>query len=110
MGSSCELSHFNLLDTETLYSLATQNILDETGVKREYTWDVKQTLMGLQREEVSKKIVEIYDIPLTWEEYMNRQQEQIEILMQNAQLMPGNWKCAQILLIFGFVFFSFFHS
>ncbi|XP_063696108.1 probable pseudouridine-5'-phosphatase [Culicoides brevitarsis] len=78
-----------ILDTETLYSKATQNILDETGVKRTYTWDVKQTLMGLQREEVSKRIVEIYDIPLTWEEYMHRQQEQIEILMQNAQLMPG---------------------
>uniref|UniRef100_A0A336MLB5 CSON002811 protein n=1 Tax=Culicoides sonorensis TaxID=179676 RepID=A0A336MLB5_CULSO len=78
-----------ILDTETLYSQATQNILNETGVDKTYTWDVKQTLMGLQREEVSKRIVEIYDIPLTWEEYMNRQQEQIEILMQNAQLLPG---------------------
>lgn len=77
-------------DTETLYSKATQNILDETGVKRTYSWDVKQNLMGLQREEVSKKIVDIYEIPLTWEEYMNRQQEQIEVLMQNAQLLPGN--------------------
>lgn len=46
--------------------------------------------MGLQREEVSKKIVDIYEIPLTWEEYMDRQQAQIEVLMQNAQLLPGN--------------------
>lgn len=73
-----------------MYSLATQNILDETGVKKTYSWDVKQTLMGLQREEVSKKIVDIYEIPLTWEEYMDRQQAQIEVLMQNAQLLPGN--------------------
>lgn len=63
--------------------------------------------MGLQREEVSKKIVEIYEIPLTWEEYMNRQQEQIEILMQNAQLLPGNWSTANIWLTFFLFFFCF---
>lgn len=46
--------------------------------------------MGLQREDVSKKIVEIYDLPITWEEYADLVMEQIELLMLNCNLCPGN--------------------
>jgi pseudouridine 5'-phosphatase len=45
--------------------------------------------MGLQKEAVSRKIVEIYDLPITWEEYAELAQAQIEVLMKNCQLMPG---------------------
>lgn len=45
--------------------------------------------MGLQKEAVSRKIVEIYDLPLTWEEYADLAQAQIEVLMKNCRLMPG---------------------
>ncbi|CAO1430592.1 unnamed protein product [Diamesa tonsa] len=76
-----------LLDTEVLYTQATQKILDPYG--KTYTWDVKVTLMGLQREDVSKKIVEIYDLPITWEEYADLVMEQIELLMLNCNLCPG---------------------
>lgn len=47
------------------------------------------TLMGLQKEAVSKRIVEIYDVPLTWQEYADLAQAQIEVLMKNCLLMPG---------------------
>lgn len=76
-------------DTETLYTVVTQNILDEYSPGTIYTWDVKVTLMGLQKEAVSKKIVEIYSLPLTWQEYADLAQAQIEVLMKNCRLMPG---------------------
>lgn len=77
----------NFKDTEILYTLATQNILDPYG--KHYSWDVKVTLMGLQREEVSKKIVELYELPMTWEEYGVLVDEQIELLMRDCKLCAG---------------------
>lgn len=76
-------------DTETLYTVVTQNILNEYSPGKIYTWDVKVTLMGLQKEAVSREIVEIYDLPLTWQEYADLAQAQIEMLMKNCHLMPG---------------------
>lgn len=81
-----------MLDTETLYTVVTQNILDKVSPGKIYTWEVKIGLMGLQKEEVSKRIVELYDLPLTWEEYADMAQEQIETLMKNCRLMPGKIK------------------
>lgn len=54
-----------------------------------YTWDVKVGLMGLQTEQVSRKIVDIYDIPITWEEYAALARDQIEILMKNCEKCSG---------------------
>lgn len=78
-------------DTETLYTKVTQNILDEYSPGTIYTWDVKVGLMGLQKEAVSRKIVEIYDLPLSWEEYADLASVQIEVLMKNCHLMPGTY-------------------
>ena len=97
--------------TETLYTVVTQNIFNEHALGKIYTWDVKVTLMGLQKEAVSKRIVEIYDLPLTWQEYADLAQAQIEVLMKNCRLMPGMcWIFDKILLIriFFFLFFLFF--
>lgn len=85
---SSDLKYFHK-DTETLYTVATQNILNEYSPGKIYTWDVKVGLMGLQREPVSRKIVEIYDLPLTWEEYADLAAAQTDVLMKNCHLMPG---------------------
>lgn len=79
---------FKFPDTEVLHKKATQNILDNYG--KEFTWDVKVTLMGLQRENFSKKIVEIYELPMTWQEYSELVQIEIDLLMEDCQLCPGN--------------------
>lgn len=76
-----------LLDTEKLYTQATQTVLDKYG--KTYTWDVKLTLMGLQNREVSRKIVDAYDLPMTWAEYSALQKQAAETIMINAELMPG---------------------
>lgn len=78
-----------LLDTETLYTVVTQEILDVVSPGKIYTWEVKVGLMGLQKEDVSKRIVELYDLPITWEEYADMAQERIEIVMRDCSLMPG---------------------
>lgn len=79
-------------DTETLYTVVTQNILNDYAPGKIYTWDVKVTLMGLQKEDVSRRIVELYDLPLTWEEYADLAQVQIEKLMKNCKLMEGKYE------------------
>lgn len=79
--------YYHLPDTEVLHKKATQNILDNYG--KVFTWDVKVTLMGLQRENFSKKIVEIYELPMTWQEYSELVQIEIDLLMEDCQLCPG---------------------
>ncbi|XP_054744242.1 probable pseudouridine-5'-phosphatase isoform X1 [Anastrepha obliqua] len=76
-----------LLDTEKLYTQATQEILDRYG--KTYTWDVKVSVMGLQTQQVAEKIVAAYDLPISWEEYAQSQREMTEVLMDKAKLMPG---------------------
>ncbi|CAM6031985.1 unnamed protein product [Sphagnum compactum] len=83
-----------IIDTEVLYTVATQNLLNEsaarTGKQRKtYTWDVKQTLMGLQREIVATIIIKEYDLDLTPEEYIEKMDDQINNLMCSAKLLPG---------------------
>uniref|UniRef100_A0A1L8DCT0 pseudouridine 5'-phosphatase n=1 Tax=Nyssomyia neivai TaxID=330878 RepID=A0A1L8DCT0_9DIPT len=78
-----------LLDTETLYTKVTQAILDEYGAGQTYTWDVKISMMGLQREEVAERLVELYNLPLTPQEYIDLTQEHIRILMGDCKKMPG---------------------
>lgn len=46
--------------------------------------------MGLQSQQVAEAIVTAYKLPISWEEYAQRQRERTEILMTEAELMPGN--------------------
>jgi hypothetical protein len=96
------MNHFSLIsvsffllelpDTETIYTVVTQNILNEYTPGKIYTWEQKIMLMGLQREAVSREIVKLFDLPLTWEEYADLAQLEIEKLMKNCHLMPGNYE------------------
>ncbi|XP_046812360.1 probable pseudouridine-5'-phosphatase isoform X2 [Lucilia cuprina] len=76
-----------LLDTEALYTKATQQILDKYD--KTYTWEVKMTLMGLRHMEMCERIVKIYNLPLTPEEYSKLQKEVNSQIMKNAELLPG---------------------
>ncbi|XP_068144173.1 probable pseudouridine-5'-phosphatase isoform X1 [Drosophila tropicalis] len=76
-----------LLDTERLYTEATQMILDPYG--KQYTFAVKEQIMGLQTRPLAEFLVKEYDLPITWEEYAAKQKENAQLLMRNAGLMPG---------------------
>lgn len=76
-----------LLDTERLYSLATQELASQYG--KEYTWDIKVRAMGMKGDLSAKVIVEGMDLPMTPQEYMDR----IEVLylkyFPQARSLPG---------------------
>ncbi|KRJ97282.1 probable pseudouridine-5'-phosphatase isoform X1 [Drosophila yakuba] len=76
-----------LLDTERLYTVATEMILEPYG--KAYPFEVKEQVMGLQTEPLARFMVEHYDLPMSWEEYARQQRANTEILMRNAELMPG---------------------
>ncbi|CAG9839273.1 unnamed protein product [Diabrotica balteata] len=76
-----------LLDTEILYTKATQNILDQYG--KTFTWEVKTQMMGLHGQEMAERIVKIYDLPISAQEYYKQALEQYYIIMPECQLMPG---------------------
>lgn len=89
-------------DTERLYTEATQQILDRYD--KEYTMDVKVSIMGLQNREVSERIVAVYDLPMTPEEYSTLQRETVELTMANAELRPGTLITQELM---SFLFSSF---
>ncbi|XP_070508012.1 probable pseudouridine-5'-phosphatase [Chironomus tepperi] len=80
-----------LLNTESLYTIGTQNVLDKffQNPRKLYSWDYKVILMGLKTEEVWKKIVEHFDIPVTWQEYEKLAIEQFDVLMKDCVKLPG---------------------
>lgn len=100
-----DIQIINFTDTEVLYTKATQNVFDQFGVV--YTWEVKSTLMGLQREEVAKRITEIYNLPITWQEYLEQSHAECVRLMINSPLLPGEFTFYYIINIF-FSFSLFF--
>lgn len=76
-----------LLDTENLYTEVTQSIADPYG--KTYTWAIKQTVMGLQREAAAIAIVKALELPITPEEYVEVSTEKINQLMGSCKMMPG---------------------
>ncbi|XP_071440018.1 pseudouridine-5'-phosphatase [Hetaerina americana] len=76
-----------LLNTEHLYTRATQEICDPYGKK--YTWELKQTLMGMTGFEVAKKITRELDLPISPEDYLKLAQEKYEKLFPQSEMMPG---------------------
>lgn len=78
-------------DTERIYTQVTQNILDEYGNGQRYTYEVKSALMGFQSAAVAERIVEVYNLPVTPNEYtaLTRTKEHLD-LMGAANVLPGN--------------------
>lgn len=54
-----------------------------------FDWSVKVKIMGSTGPEMSEKLVEIFNLPITPEEFYSLAKEQYNIIMPHAQLMPG---------------------
>lgn len=76
-----------LLDTENIYTELTQVIADQYG--KVYTWEIKQQIMGLQREEAAAAIIAALDLPMTPQEYVVVSTELILEMMPKCRMMPG---------------------
>lgn len=83
------MSCFMTLDSEVLYTAAIQNILSRYG--KEYTFELKQKLMGLQSQESAKVLISTHNLPLSVEEMIEESKKQFAVLFPNSQLMPGKY-------------------
>lgn len=76
-----------LTDSEDLYTVAFQNILSRFGT--DYTFELKQKLMGLQSLETAKTIIKELDLPMTVEEFLEESNKEFEKLFPDTQVLPG---------------------
>lgn len=58
---------------------------------KQHTWEIKESLLGLQADDVAKKVVKTFDLPITWEIYKEMARQEAKILMENSKACEG-WK------------------
>ncbi|RVE45415.1 hypothetical protein evm_009933 [Chilo suppressalis] len=76
-----------ILNTEDLYTIAFQNITSRYG--KEYTFDLKLQLMGLQSHETARTIISSLELPLMPEQFIEETTKHFKILFPDAQVLPG---------------------
>ncbi|XP_053637811.2 pseudouridine-5'-phosphatase isoform X1 [Cherax quadricarinatus] len=75
-----------LLDTESLYTAATECVIHPFG--KTYTWEVKVAQMGQKAENCAKIIINTLQVPLSVEDYLRQVTKIHQKIMPTAQLMP----------------------
>ena len=93
-----------LINTEELYTLVTQEVLDDFDA--EFTFDIKAKMMGMKPVAAAKLLLDELDLSerITPEEFHNRMKPLFPKYFPNAKLMPGT------LIIFLFINFKIYVS
>ena len=60
-----------LLDTEPLYTLATQRVFDEYG--KDFTLEFKRTIVGREAKESAEMTVRHFDLPIELRRFSQRE-------------------------------------
>lgn len=76
-----------LLDTESLYTRATQIIVEKYG--RRYDWSIKADIIGRGSSEAARRLVEALELPIAPEEYLRRRRPLLEAMFKEAPEAPG---------------------
>src|SRR5690242_15276101 len=76
-----------LLDTEELYTRATQEIVGRYG--KTYDWSLKQHIIGRDARLGARHLMEALGIPLSGDEYLELQRPILERLFASSPVMPG---------------------
>ena len=76
-----------LLDTEKLYTEATQTVVAEYG--KTFDWSLKSLMMGRHELEAAELLVKTLELPISAEEYLRRQLPIAEGLFESAAELPG---------------------
>ncbi|MBN2382360.1 HAD-IA family hydrolase [bacterium] len=76
-----------LLDTEMMYTVAAQEFLEPFGY--EFTWSLKEKMMGHTELEAAAILVEELDPPFTPQEFVESRTRILETMYPRAELKPG---------------------
>jgi pseudouridine-5'-monophosphatase len=76
-----------LLDTERLYTDATQRIVSRFG--KTFDWSVKADMIGRPAIESARHLTRTLDLPMTPEEYLREREAMFETLMPTAEAHRG---------------------
>lgn len=76
-----------LVDTETVYTRATNAVLETFG--KTFTWEHKAKVLGLAPRDSCQLIVDLFDLPMHLDEFIAQQDDHIYRLLPEAKLMPG---------------------
>lgn len=76
-----------LLDTEPLYTRATQTIAERYG--KRFDWELKRRTMGGDAEFGARLITQALDLPLTPQEYLTERVALLKQLFVSVPAMPG---------------------
>lgn len=76
-----------LLDTEKLYTEATQRVVGPYG--KTFEWSLKSLMMGRHELEAAQLLVTTLELPITAQEYLRAQLPIAESLFPSASELPG---------------------
>jgi pseudouridine-5'-monophosphatase len=76
-----------LLDTERLYTEATQQIVGRFG--KTFAWSVKGNMIGRPAADSARYLVDVLGLPISAEDYLREREVLFRTLMPTAQAMPG---------------------
>ncbi len=76
-----------LLNTEPLYTQATQQIAQRHG--KQFTWELKRQTMGGDAVMGARLVLEALELPMTVHEYLDERLVLLEKLFESAPAMPG---------------------
>lgn len=84
-----------LLDTEPLYTIATQKLLDPYGA--EFTMDLKRQCMGGDSRRSARIVIDHFGLPIDETEYLAGREIHLRDLFPDAPSMPGAEKFVRLL-------------
>jgi len=76
-----------LLDTEPLYTQATQAVLD--GFDKRFTWKVKQHMMGRSDIVSAEILIDWFSLPISVDEYLARRDRLLHRLIADCEPIEG---------------------
>ncbi len=76
-----------LLDTEPLYSQATQSITERYG--KTFDWELKRKMMGGDAVTGARLVLDTLGLPMSVDEYLEERRQLLEQLFVAAPAMPG---------------------